>query len=68
MASDIFDGIELQGDGRMSSHDARTIRLRLRRRTKLNVEDLSSLIEKLTKLRDEMANAASIEFFVEDIE
>jgi hypothetical protein len=68
MANDIFDGIELQGDGQMSPRNARTIRLRLRRNTKLNIEELSALIEKLAQLRDEMANAASIEFFVEDVE
>ena len=68
MANDLFDGIELQDDGTMSSHDARTIRLRMRRRTKLNIEELSALIEKLIKLRNEMAKATSIEFFVEDVE
>ena len=68
MANDIFDGVELQADGAMSSRDAKTIRIRLRRKTKLNIEELSAMIEELIKLRDEMANAASIEFFVEDVE
>ena len=68
MANDIFEGIELQGDGQMSPRNARTIRIRLRRKTKLNIEELSAMIEELIKLRDEMANAASIEFFVEDVE
>ena len=68
MANDIFDGVELSSDGQMSSRDARTIRIRLRRKTRLNIEELSAMIEKLIRLRDEMANAASIEFFVEDVE
>lgn len=68
MANDIFDGIELQSDGTMSPRDAKMVRLRLQKKIENNSKELALLIEQLTKLLNEMTNAASIEFFVEDVE
>ncbi len=64
----LLDGIELQADGKISNHDARLVRMRLRQRIKSNSEELTRLIEELTALKNDMDNLAQIEFFVEDTE
>jgi hypothetical protein len=64
----VLDGINLQADGKMSNHDARLIRMRLRQRIKSNSDELARLIEDLTRLKNDIDNIAQIEFFVEDVE
>ncbi len=64
----LLDGIELQADGKISNHDARLVRMRLRQRIKSDSEELTRLIDELTALKNDMDNLAQIEFFVEDTE
>ncbi len=68
MVQEILEGVQLETEGKLSPAQAKTVRLRLRSKIRLNVETLTHLIDELTKLRDEMANTASIEFFIEDVE
>jgi hypothetical protein len=68
MPDGVLDGVTLQADGKMSSHDAKMVRLRLRKRIKANSAELADLIAELVKLQNDMANVSAIEFFLEDVE
>ena len=68
MPNEILEGVELQADGKISSHDATLVRMRLRQKIKSNSVELSNLIAELVKLQNDMANVSSIEFFLESVE
>ena len=68
MPDGLLDGVTLQADGKISSHDVRMVRLRLRQKIKSNSVEFSNLIEELVKLQNDMANVAAVEFFLEDFE
>ena len=68
MPNEILEGVELQADGTISSHDARLVRMRLRKRIKSNSAELADLIAELVKLQNDVANVAAIEFFLESVE
>lgn len=68
MADSLLNGVTLQADGRMSSQNARMVRLRLRKRIKVNSAELADLITELVKLQNDMANISAVEFFLEDVE
>jgi hypothetical protein len=68
MPDGILDGVTLQADGKISSHDARLVRMRLRQKIRSNSAELSNLIAELVKLQNDMDNVSAIEFFIEDVE
>ena len=68
MPDGLLDGVTLQADGRISPHDARLVRMRLRQKIKSNSAELADLIAELVKLQNDIANVASIEFFLEGVE
>ena len=68
MPDGLLDGVTLQADGKISPHDARLVRMRLRQKIKSNSVELSDLIADLVKLHNDMVDISSIEFFLEDVE